>query len=255
MLRLDSTLRKLEIVLGGAVATTQPSFVASWSDATTGGYVGGATPGNANGVTAVTVVAAPAASTVRDVDYLAVLNRDTASATATIRYNDNSTLYPIITIALNPGDQLSYTHAHGWAVVDSSGNLHTAGVPGANGATGPQGIPGMGGMLETVDWLEEIPFSKARDILPQAWKDVTASRDIGTTYTNQTAQPIQLAICYSSTAVGQALILAVNGVQVGRVGDASIVAITMTFSALVPAGASYLLSGTFGTKQSWAELV
>lgn len=138
MIRLDSTLRKLEVLLGGAVAATQPAFVACWSDAGSAGYVGGTTPGTTNGAAPVTLVAAPASGIVRDVDYVSIINRDSASVTVTIRYNDNSTTYNIITVLLEVGAHLVYTHAHGWEVLDSTGALK-AGIVGASGASGATG--------------------------------------------------------------------------------------------------------------------
>lgn len=141
MLRLDSTLRKLEIVLSGAVATTQPTFTASWSDGSSANYLGGSTVGSANGVTAVTVVAAPAAGVVRDVDYLSVNNVDTAAVTLTIRYNNNATLITMVNVVLAVGSQLTYVHGTGWSVMDSSGSIK-AGVAGPTGGTGPTGAQG-----------------------------------------------------------------------------------------------------------------
>lgn len=123
MLRLTTTTRALEIVLAGAVTTNQLSFLASWSDSSTAGYLGGATPGLTNSGTAVTMVAAPAAGAVRDVDCVDVVNLDTAAATVTIRYNDNGTLYSLFKATLAVGDQLTYTHGQGWKVLDTSGSI------------------------------------------------------------------------------------------------------------------------------------
>ena len=125
MLRLDSTLRKIEILLGGAVSSTQLTFVACWSDATAAAYTGGSSLGSTNNSTAVTVVGAPVSGTVRDVDYLSVINLDSATATVTLRYNDNGSLYNIVTIALPVGNHLIYTHAEGWRVVDAGGGTKT----------------------------------------------------------------------------------------------------------------------------------
>lgn len=148
MLRLDSTLRKLEILLSGAVTTTQPAFMASWSDGGSSTYVGGATPGTTNGASAVTLVAAPASGIVRDIDYVSVNNLDSATATVTVRFNDNGTSYNIITVALAAGSHLNYTHAHGWEVLDSNGVLKT-------GVTGPQGATGAIGPMMLADYSEE----------------------------------------------------------------------------------------------------
>jgi len=122
MIRLDTTTRSLEAILGGAVSTNQLPVTVSYSDKTSSAYTGASKLTNTNSATAVTIATAPAASTVRDVDYVSVRNSDTAAATVTIRYNDNTTLYVIITATLAVGDQLIYTHGNGWATLDSSGN-------------------------------------------------------------------------------------------------------------------------------------
>jgi hypothetical protein len=126
MIRLDATTRKLQVVLGGAVTANQLPVVVSYSDKTSTAYTGATQVANTNSSTAVDICAAPAASTVRDVDFISVRNSDTAAATVTIRYNDNGTTYVIVTKTLAVGDSMSYTHAHGWEVMDASGNLKTA---------------------------------------------------------------------------------------------------------------------------------
>ena len=63
MFILDTTTRSLEIKLAGAVATLQCPYVTSYVDVTTTTYVPGTKNGTTNDGTAVTIVAAPAAST------------------------------------------------------------------------------------------------------------------------------------------------------------------------------------------------
>lgn len=159
MLRLDSTLRKIEILLGGVVASNQLAFVASWSDATTTSYSGGATPGVTSDTTPVTVVDAPGAGVVRDVDYVSVVNRDTFASVVTLQYNNNGVTYPIVIITLEVGSQLVYTHGSGWNVIDASGSFKTGimGPPGVTGAGGPAGpavyLVGEAG----IDGLDGVP--------------------------------------------------------------------------------------------------
>lgn len=123
MLRLDTTTRSLEIVLGGAHTTNALPVVVSWSDKTSSTYSGGTTTTASNGTTAVTVCAAPAASTIRDIDSVNVHNADTVSATVTIRVNDNSTYRTVIKAILATGDQMYYSHGSSWVVVDPSGSI------------------------------------------------------------------------------------------------------------------------------------
>jgi len=130
MLRLDSTLRKIQILLSGIITTAQLPVMVMYSDRTSTAYSGAAQLANTNSTTAVDICAAPAASTIRDIDYISVRNSDTVAATATIRYNDNTTLYTIVTVALAVGDQLVYVHGDGWRVVDSTGQTKTTALSG-----------------------------------------------------------------------------------------------------------------------------
>lgn len=123
MIRLDTTTRKLQAVLGGAVTTNQLPINASYSDQTSTTYNGGASVVNTNNTTAVDVVAAPAASTIRDIDYLSVYNRDTVDAAVTFIYDDNGTDYILISVTLSAGDKLEYIHGSGWKTTDNLGKI------------------------------------------------------------------------------------------------------------------------------------
>lgn len=135
MLRLDSTVRKLQAVLAGAITTNQLPVVVCYSDKTATAYAGGTTVINTNSTIAVDICAAPAASTVRDIDAITVHNADTVAATVTVRYNDNGTTYTLFKAALAVGDQLIYTHGNGWKVLDSSGNAKATGGGGGDALT------------------------------------------------------------------------------------------------------------------------
>lgn len=121
MIRLDTTTRKLQALLGGSITTNQLPVTVCYSDKTSTAYTGGTTVINTNNTTAVDICAAPAASTVRDVDTINVNNADTVAATITIRYNDNGTTYTLFKAQLETGDQLTYVHGDGWKVLDSAG--------------------------------------------------------------------------------------------------------------------------------------
>lgn len=142
MIRLDTTTRKLQALLGGAVATTEPGCVVSWSDKTATTYTGGATVIATNGTTPVDICAAPGASTVRDVDYISIRNNDTASISLTVRYNDNGTTYALIVATLATLEKLEYTHATGWKRLSVTGDAGIAGPIGATGAAGATGATG-----------------------------------------------------------------------------------------------------------------
>lgn len=113
---LDTTTRKLQVVLSAAKTTNDCPVVAAWMDTTTTSLTPGATPSNSNGVTAVDIVAAPAASTQRKINYLSVQNADTVATTVTVRYNDNATTYDEIKITIQPDESLIFTDRAGWYI-------------------------------------------------------------------------------------------------------------------------------------------
>jgi hypothetical protein len=116
MIRLSATTQSLQAILAGAITTSQLPVTVGYSDGTSAVYTGAAQLTLTNSAVAVTVCSAPAAGVVRDIDYIAVSNTDTAAATVTVRVNDNGTLYEQVKTTLQPGRQLVYTHASGWNV-------------------------------------------------------------------------------------------------------------------------------------------
>ena len=135
MIRLDATTRKLQAVLAGAVTTNQLHCVVCYSDHTTTAYPGGTQLTSTNNTTAVDICDAPAASTVRDIDYIGVRNRDTAAATVTVMIDSSGADSETVKATLAVGDQLIYTHGTGWQVIASDGTLKT----GAGLADGDKG--------------------------------------------------------------------------------------------------------------------
>lgn len=110
MIVLNTTTRKLQIVLAGAVTTNQlPVAVAFRDQRTRDGAIGyGEQVKNTNSTTAVDILDSPQSGVIRIVDTIGVVNEDTAAATVTIRYNDNGTTYTLFKATLAVGDQLIY---------------------------------------------------------------------------------------------------------------------------------------------------
>lgn len=111
MIILDTTTRKLQLLLSGVVTTTELPWTAHYVDVT---IATGALSdvlcanGTTNGVTAVDMVAAPASGVRREIKELTVCNEDTVAATVTIRYNDNGTTRRICKVTLAADDNLEY---------------------------------------------------------------------------------------------------------------------------------------------------
>lgn len=159
MIRLDTVNRSLTLFLGGAQVSAPLQIVVSYSDQTAATYLGASQLSNSNGVTAVTICAAPAASTIRDIDMVTVLNTDTGSQVVTIQLLDTATTYKIISTTLLVGEKLTYTHGSAWQVLDDTGNLKTvvlstsgvnsfsAGSTGLTPSTATTGAVTLGGTL------------------------------------------------------------------------------------------------------------
>lgn len=125
MIRLSTTSQKLQAVLAGAVTTNQLHCVVCYSDDNGSTYVGGTQLTSTNDTTAVDICAAPAASTVRDIDNLSIRNRDTAAATVTVMLDSSGADSEIVKATLAIGDSLLYTHGDGWKVVAVDGAIKT----------------------------------------------------------------------------------------------------------------------------------
>lgn len=118
---LDSATKSLELILGSAVTTNAMPITVDYVDLTTTTTLAGSSDTQSNGITAVTILAAPAASTQRKVNALTVFNADTASKVVTIRLNNNTTLRNLISVTLQVGDTIGYSDTDGWYLIDSSG--------------------------------------------------------------------------------------------------------------------------------------
>lgn len=125
MIILQDTNDSIEILLGGAITTSQLPYYAAWADTTATTFAAGQSNGTSNGATPVTVVSSPAASTTRTLKFLSVYNADTVPTTLTVRFNDNATTRILTSIVLQTGDRLEYTDTIGFRVTTAAGVLKT----------------------------------------------------------------------------------------------------------------------------------
>lgn len=91
----------------------------------------------------------------------------------------------------------------------------------------------------------------------QTWQDMKGNRNVGTTYTNTTGRPIMVNIStkWENSTLYVAISLTVGGVLVARSVVRGDTAGKVAFvSAIVPAGARYVASNSFGDLYIWAEL-
>lgn len=127
MIVLDNNTRSLQVVLAGAKNTNDCPFVASYLDepvsSTSAKAAASSNPNNTNGVTAVTILAAPglAPSWRRRLLSFNLNNADLAAITVSIQYNDNGTTYNLYKATLQTLEQLQYEEGYGFTCVDANG--------------------------------------------------------------------------------------------------------------------------------------
>ncbi len=116
---LSSATQSLEMVLDAAVSSTNPQYIISYNDMTATGMTlpQSSTQGNLNGLTPVTVLSAPTASTNRQVYNLTLYNADIREISITIRKDISGTKYEILKSTLSPGDTLQWSRESGWKVL------------------------------------------------------------------------------------------------------------------------------------------
>lgn len=128
MIYLTSTSDLFRVLTGSAGAI---DVYASWVDIT--GTPPVATPGRTNtaqitGATTTTTVASPAVSTQRTVKFHSWRNASaTVANTITVEHTDGTTLVTLVTVTLQPGDQLHYNDNTGFSYVPATTTIQVPG--------------------------------------------------------------------------------------------------------------------------------
>lgn len=121
MILLTDTTHILELL---STSTSSTDYYVTYADITTTLFTPGVSSGNIATATTTTILAAPAASTQRQVKLITIRNRGTAAQSVTIKYDVSGTerfLTP--TIALAAGESLNYTDGQGFVVLDIAGRV------------------------------------------------------------------------------------------------------------------------------------
>ena len=120
---LSATNEKIQVVLSGSVNTNQLQFTTSYQDITSAGMTlpQASSQGLTNDTTDVDMVAAPSASTTRQVMAISVYNSDVAAAEVTIKKDVAGTEYILAKQIISPTDTLYYTWNNGWSVLTGTG--------------------------------------------------------------------------------------------------------------------------------------
>ena len=127
MILLTATTDKIQVISSAAVTL---DVSASFMDMTTADppVVKGSTSGRLNTAistaTTTDIVAAPAASTIRNVKHITVRNRHaTTSCDVTIQFNQNATLFELFKVTLLAGETLEFVEGVGFWVVKQAAKL------------------------------------------------------------------------------------------------------------------------------------
>jgi hypothetical protein len=161
MVAVAST-QSLEVVLGGAKATSDCPFSATGVNSTDASVY--ANNGTTNGVTAVTIIAAPA-SGYRLLKSLLVYNADTAAVAITVRIKQSSTYYTLCSISLASGYLLQYAPESGFTTIDASGK-------GSGGGGGSGTVSSVGLALPAEVTVTNSPVT-GTGTLTGAWANAT----------------------------------------------------------------------------------
>jgi hypothetical protein len=141
---LSNTTEKFQVVLGATVTTNQLEWHCSYQDITSAGMTlpQSSSQGLTNNTTDVDLVAAPAASTTRQVIIINIYNDDTVSQTVTVKKDVGGTDYILWKGILLAGNTLFWSRENGWSVISgTSQSNYTFDVFTSNGTwTKPAGL-------------------------------------------------------------------------------------------------------------------
>jgi hypothetical protein len=119
MMLLTTTTSILELKTGGA---SKIDWTASWVDMTSSAFTPDASDGTVSSATSTTLIAAPAASTQRQVKFISLRNVGASSNVVTIQKDVSGTDREILVMTLLSGEALHYTDGQGWVAFDANGN-------------------------------------------------------------------------------------------------------------------------------------
>ena len=149
MITLDTTIKYLALVLGGAETTNHLPFVSCYADCSPTQFNPGEQDGTSNGTSPVIILASPNNGYERQLKYFSLHNADTAAAAITLSMVNGSNSRTLLSFTLNVGFMLTYNLGSGWTVIDNYGNHITSGTSGFSGTSGYSGGAGGAGASGT----------------------------------------------------------------------------------------------------------
>jgi len=119
MILLPSTSHSLRLTTSSAEAV---DYYAAYVDLPASGISTGAADGQVTSATDTTIVAAPAASTTRKVQFVVATNVGSASNVATVSVVNGANVRRLFAATLQAGESIQYADGEGWVRFDANGN-------------------------------------------------------------------------------------------------------------------------------------
>jgi hypothetical protein len=132
MISLTTTSQKLEVTTS---AETAVDVLVSYVDHTTSGGVLGDQNTLITTATTTDILAAPAASTQRQVKMINILNTGATANVVTVKKDISATEYDIVTVSLAQNERLEYLDGQGWKAYANSGAVKQSINQGASSIT------------------------------------------------------------------------------------------------------------------------
>jgi len=121
MILLTTVNDTLELVTSG---TSAVDYFVSWVDITTTAFTPGSTQGAITTATTTSIVAAPAASTQRQIKMITIANKGIANQTIAIQKDVSATNYEILpNVILGADESLHYVEKDGFSIRDINGRI------------------------------------------------------------------------------------------------------------------------------------
>lgn len=171
MILLTATTHSLEL----QTSTSQSlDWTVGYVDITTTTFTADSGQGNVASATTTTIVAAPAASTQRQVKMITAVNRGTTSNTITIKKDVSGTERVLFVASLAAGESVNYIDGSGFCVRDVAGRekMYNSDSPGTDGKTVP--FYKIGGASEAVGVWHTLALVTGT---PGAWAPGTPGLD------------------------------------------------------------------------------
>lgn len=147
--------------------------------------------------------------------------------------------------------------ASGVASLDANTKVPIVQLP--NASTTAIGAVQLNNTLTSVSTAQAATAAQAKVLgdrdfgVDQTWQDVTSSRSSGTTYTNDTGQPIMVIVSVSDSGSVSPVTVVVGGVTIINIEDFGALG-TIPITFVVPIGATYRFNSNSNPIREWAEL-